>query len=167
MKPEWMRRCVGRVIRAEWCRSARRHPEGRRRPASDEPQDLARAGPGYPVERPPVKAAARGGHRRHCVVLGGGRGLAPDGLRWIACRPDVFLPTRVLARLFRRLVLAQLRDAPTAGKLHFFHGLAHRNLATRLGAAPRHCTCYGVGKVFGANHPRHDSSRARKLSVDS
>src|ERR1044072_6843450 len=38
----------------------------------------------------------------HCVVPGGG--LAPDG-RWVGCRPNFFLPVRVLARLYRRLFL--------------------------------------------------------------
>ena len=42
----------------------------------------------------------------HCVVPGGG--LAPDGQRWIHCRPGFFLPVRVLSRLFRRLFLEQL-----------------------------------------------------------
>ena len=35
----------------------------------------------------------------HCVVTGGG--LAPDGSRWLATRPDYFLPVKVLGRLFR------------------------------------------------------------------
>ena len=55
----------------------------------------------------------------HCVVPGGG--LAPDGERWIACRPGFFLPVRVLSRLFRRLFLEQLQRAFRAGELHF-HG---------------------------------------------
>ena len=40
----------------------------------------------------------------HCVVAGGG--LSAGGSRWITCRPNFFLPIRVLARLFRRLFLA-------------------------------------------------------------
>jgi hypothetical protein len=40
-------------------------------------------------------------HHPHCVVPGGG--LAPDGQRWIRCRPGFFLPVRVLSCLFRRL----------------------------------------------------------------
>src|SRR5215211_2047086 len=40
----------------------------------------------------------------HCVVTGGGPSL--DGTRWVACRRNFFLPVRVLARLFRRFVLA-------------------------------------------------------------
>ena len=53
----------------------------------------------------------------HCVVPGGG--LSPDGTRWIASRPGFFLPVRVLSRLFRRLLLAQLDTAFQAGTLHF------------------------------------------------
>jgi hypothetical protein len=53
----------------------------------------------------------------HCVVPGGG--LAPDGLRWIRCRPGFFLPVRVLSRLFRRLFLEQLQAAFARGRLHF------------------------------------------------
>lgn len=53
----------------------------------------------------------------HCVVPGGG--LAPDGTRWIGCRPGFFLPVRVLSRLFRRLFLTALQDAFDAGQLRF------------------------------------------------
>ena len=58
----------------------------------------------------------------HCVVPGGG--LAPDGQRWIRCRPGFFLPVRVLSRLFRRLFLAQLQAAYAHGRLHFAGALA-------------------------------------------
>lgn len=51
----------------------------------------------------------------HCVVPGGG--IAPDGQRWISCRPGFFLPVRVLSRLFRRLFLEQLHQAFHAGQL--------------------------------------------------
>ena len=57
----------------------------------------------------------------HCVVPGGG--IAPDQSRWIACRPQFFLPVRVLSRLFRRLFLAQLRRAFATGELQFFGAL--------------------------------------------
>ena len=53
----------------------------------------------------------------HCVVAGGG--LSADGSRWITCRPNFFLPVRVLARLFRRLFLAFLEKAFDAKKLTF------------------------------------------------
>ena len=51
----------------------------------------------------------------HCVVPGGG--LAPDGSRWIACRPGFFLSVRVLSRLFRRLLLEALEKAARQGQL--------------------------------------------------
>jgi hypothetical protein len=58
----------------------------------------------------------------HCVVPGGG--LAPDGERWISCRPGFFLPVRVLSRLFRRLFLERLQQAFDDGQLQFFRRLA-------------------------------------------
>jgi putative transposase/transposase-like zinc-binding protein len=54
----------------------------------------------------------------HCIVPGGG--IAPDGSRWVACRPGFFLPVRVLSRLFRRLFLQGLEALHGAGKLQFF-----------------------------------------------
>ncbi|KMK63877.1 putative transposase [Puniceibacterium sp. IMCC21224] len=58
----------------------------------------------------------------HCIVPGGGP--SPDGTRWIACRPNFFLPVRVLSRLYRRLFLQALRAAFEAGQLHFFGDIA-------------------------------------------
>jgi len=58
----------------------------------------------------------------HCVVPGGG--LAPDG-RWVGCRPNFFLPVRVLSRLYRRLFLERLQAAFDGGKLQFFGRLAN------------------------------------------
>jgi len=55
----------------------------------------------------------------HCVVPGGG--LSLDGRRWLACRPNFFLPVRVLSRLFRRLFCQQLWRAYEQGRLSF-HG---------------------------------------------
>jgi hypothetical protein len=57
----------------------------------------------------------------HCVVPGGG--ISPDGQHWVACRPDFFLPVRVLSRLFRRLFLEHLQAAFDAGQLQFFSSL--------------------------------------------
>src|SRR5205823_821511 len=54
----------------------------------------------------------------HCVVPGGGPSL--DGNRWVSCRPDFFLPVRVLSALFRRLFLESLEKAFDSGKLQFF-----------------------------------------------
>src|ERR1700719_4610671 len=58
----------------------------------------------------------------HCVVPGGG--LAPDGTRWIASRPNFFLAVKPLARLFRRMLLERLTAAFDAGTLNFFGDLA-------------------------------------------
>jgi len=54
----------------------------------------------------------------HGIVPGGG--LAPDGQRWIACRPGFFLPVRVLSRLFRRRFLEELQRLYDQGQLTFF-----------------------------------------------
>ena len=44
----------------------------------------------------------------HCVLPAGG--IAPDGSHWVSCRPDFFLPVRVLSRRFRRLFLDGLEQ---------------------------------------------------------
>jgi hypothetical protein len=75
----------------------------------------------------------------HCVVPGGGPG--PDHSRWIACRPDFFLPVRVPSRLFRRLFLVRLRRAFETGRLRFFNALAplqHMQAFARYLDGPRH-----------------------------
>jgi hypothetical protein len=41
----------------------------------------------------------------HCIVPGGS--LGPDG-RWIACKPNFFIPVHVLSRCYRRLFLERL-----------------------------------------------------------
>jgi hypothetical protein len=51
----------------------------------------------------------------HCVLPAGG--LAPDGSRWVPCRPDFFLPVRVLSRRFRRLYVEGLKDLYGRGEL--------------------------------------------------
>lgn len=56
----------------------------------------------------------------HCVVPGGG--LAADGC-WVGCRPNFFLPVRVLSRLYRRLFLQRLQAAFDKGELEFFGNL--------------------------------------------
>ena len=69
-----------------------------------------------------------------------GGGLAPDGSRWIACRPSFFLPVRVLAERFRRLFLEALQQAFDAKKLQFFNaeaGLRERPAFLRHLAATR------------------------------
>ena len=55
----------------------------------------------------------------HCVVPAGG--IAPDGLRWIRCRKDFFLPVRILSRVFRGKFISGLKQAAARGEL-VFHG---------------------------------------------
>ena len=59
-------------------------------------------------------------HHPHVHIVVPGGGISLDGTRWISCRPGLFLPVRVLSRLFRRLVLEKLVAAHEAGHLHFF-----------------------------------------------
>ena len=59
-------------------------------------------------------------HHPHVHMIVPGGGISLDGERWIACRPNFFLPVRVLSRLFRRLVLEKLDAAHRAGQLQFF-----------------------------------------------
>jgi hypothetical protein len=63
-------------------------------------------------------------HHPHVHVIVPGGGLAPDGSRWIACKPGFFLPVRVLSRLFRRLFLEGLAALKEAGRLDFLGDLA-------------------------------------------
>jgi hypothetical protein len=59
-------------------------------------------------------------HHPHVHMIVPGGGLSDDGQRWIACRPQFFLPVRVLSRLFRRLVIEMLTTAHAHDKLKFF-----------------------------------------------
>ena len=59
-------------------------------------------------------------HHPHVHMIVPGGGLSEDGTKWIACRPEFFLPVRVLSRLFRRLVVEMLAAAYASGKLAFF-----------------------------------------------
>jgi hypothetical protein len=63
-------------------------------------------------------------HHPHVHIVVPGGGLAPDGSRWIPCRPGFFLPVRVLSRLFRRLFLDRLAAAHGTGRLAFHGELA-------------------------------------------
>lgn len=64
-------------------------------------------------------------HHPHLHMIVPGGGISCDGQRWIACRPNFFLPVLVLSKLFRRLMLEKLTAAHAAGKLQFFGGHAH------------------------------------------
>jgi hypothetical protein len=98
----------------------------------------------------------------HCVVPGGG--LSPDGKHWIACRPNFFLPVRVLSRLFRRLFLEQLHHAFRAGELHFYSQLAPLRDAKAFAAylAPAReaeWVVYAKPPFGGAQHVLHYLAR--------
>jgi len=64
-------------------------------------------------------------HHPHVHMIVPGGGIAADGSRWVSCRPNFFLPVKVLSRLFRGLVLTKLRLAHQAGRLEFFGVHAH------------------------------------------
>jgi hypothetical protein len=59
-------------------------------------------------------------HHPHLHMIVPGGGISSDGQRWIACRPNFFLPVLVLSKLFRRLMLDKLLAAHAVGKLQFF-----------------------------------------------
>lgn len=62
-------------------------------------------------------------HHPHLHIVVAGGGLSSDATHWIACRPNFFLPVKVLSRLFRRLFLQALEQAFDAGQLQFFSTL--------------------------------------------
>src|SRR5437660_1131633 len=64
-------------------------------------------------------------HHPHVHMIVPGGGISADGSRWVSCRPNFFLPVKVLSRLFRGLFLAKLRAAHQAGRLKFFRVHAH------------------------------------------
>jgi hypothetical protein len=64
-------------------------------------------------------------HHPHIHMIVPGGGIALDGSRWIASRPALLLPVRVLGALFRRIFLARLIALYDAGRLAFFGGLTH------------------------------------------
>jgi hypothetical protein len=64
-------------------------------------------------------------HHPHVHMIAAGGGIALDGSKWIACKPNFFLPVLVLSKLFRRLMLEKLAAAHAAGRLTFFGEHAH------------------------------------------
>ena len=82
------------------------------------PQTPLGAHPGDPWPSNPGGSALTPPPHVHGLVPGGG--LAPDGARWVACKPGFFLPVRVLSRLFRRRFLEELPQAHRSGRLQFF-----------------------------------------------
>jgi hypothetical protein len=73
-------------------------------------------------------------HHPHLHMIVPGGGLSMDGSRWVACKPNFFLPVRVLSKLFRRLMLEQIAAAHAAGKLIFFGAQAYLAAAKAFAA---------------------------------
>jgi hypothetical protein len=59
-------------------------------------------------------------HHPHVHMIAPGGGVSLDHKRWVSCRPNFFLPVRVLSRLFRRLFLDKLVAAHATRELQFF-----------------------------------------------
>jgi Putative transposase/Transposase zinc-binding domain len=59
-------------------------------------------------------------HHPHVHMIVPGGGFSPNGAKWIARKPNFFLPVFVLSKLFRRLMLEKLASAHAADKLTFF-----------------------------------------------
>jgi hypothetical protein len=68
-------------------------------------------------------------HHPHVHMIVPGGGLSTDGSQWVPCRPNFFLPVRVLSRQFRRLFLDGLTRLHREGRLAFFGD--HAGLADR------------------------------------
>ena len=64
-------------------------------------------------------------HHPHVHMIVPGGGIALDGSRWIAKRPNFLLPVMVLSRLFRRLMIERLTAAHADGLLSFYGAHAH------------------------------------------
>jgi hypothetical protein len=69
-------------------------------------------------------------HHPHVHMIVPGGGISLDRSRWIAKRPDFFLPVRVLSKLFRRLMIEKLVAAHAAGRLTFYG--AHASLVDAI-----------------------------------
>jgi hypothetical protein len=59
-------------------------------------------------------------HHPHIHMIVPGGGISLDGERWVSSRARFLLPVRVLAKLFRRLFLANLQQLHAMGRLQFF-----------------------------------------------
>ncbi|MEQ9499404.1 MAG: IS91 family transposase [Deltaproteobacteria bacterium] len=58
-------------------------------------------------------------HHPHAHVIVAGGALCEDGARWRSSKPNFFLPTPVLAALFRRRFLEEVEALRDAGELRF------------------------------------------------
>jgi Putative transposase len=96
-------------------------------------------------------------HHPHVHMIVPGGGLSPDGQRWIAARPNFFLPVLVLSKLFRRLMLEKLAAAHEAGKLTFCGRHAH---LADMGRDVVRAICRNDGRAFATTHGEALSAQA-------
>jgi len=76
-------------------------------------------------------------HHPHLHVIVPGGGLAADGTRWIASRPNYFVPVKVLSRVFRGKFLDYLGRAYRSGELTLTATLEHLAQPDHFGALLR------------------------------
>ena len=97
----------------------------------------------------------------HCLVPGGG--VALDGERWVACKPNFLLSVHALSRTFRRIFLDSLDAAFRRGELGFFGNLAR--LAERGAFAERVNALRQSSFVVYAKPPSADPSACSPISL--
>ena len=56
----------------------------------------------------------------HCIVPAGG--LSQDGSRFATCKPNFFLPVRILRRVFKAKLMDKLKQALRSGEIRFPQG---------------------------------------------
>ena len=73
-------------------------------------------------------------HHPHVHMIVPGGGFSTDKSKWVAAKPQFFLPVFVLSKLFRRLMLEKLSAAHAQGKLTFFGTYTHLTDADQFAA---------------------------------
>jgi Putative transposase len=110
----------------------------------------------------------------HCLVTGGG--VALDGRRWVACKPNFLLSVRALSNTFRRLFLDGLEAAFRRSELGFFGDLVPLAAATAFAKRVRALrqsafVVYakppfgGADARIGLSRPLHASHRDRQFET--
>ena len=90
-------------------------------------------------------------HHPHVHMIVPGGGLSADGQRWIAVTAaTIFLPVRVLSRLFRRLVFEKLIAAHGKGQAALFREPAELAGGQAFAAVPH----TAASRRSGSSTPR-------------